>query len=313
MLHQPSGDGKAQPRAAVLARSRHICLRKDVENEILLGFRDTHARILDGNFQHYLALCSGPDKHLRYHMAQRGELERVAEQVHQNLLQPGGVAHHPPGHVRRNIQNDLQPLARSLRAHHAMHALQQGFRTELYVFQFQMPRFYFGEVQNIVDEVHEQQAGIAQQFQIPGLLLRKLRCLQHVHKSQHGVHGGAYLVAHGGKKTALGPAGIFRRLARLVQGLFHRQPRGDIAHHAQYGLLPHVEHLAVVYLGRERGTLYRQYAYLEPAACQPRARRGLAHGIQHLQHLAAVFRPCQVQNAHFHQPLPVAAHLRQRL
>src|SRR5439155_16343908 len=85
-LHQPAGDRQAQPGALVLAADPALTLLKALEDALGVVRRDTDAGIADADQQlRALAFCRDP------HAARLGELDSVAQQVQEDLLELGAI------------------------------------------------------------------------------------------------------------------------------------------------------------------------------------------------------------------------------
>ena len=71
-------------------------------------------------------------------------------------------------------------------------------------------------IQNVVDDAQQQLAGAFQLVQVLGQLFRLVQLVLHQGRQpDDGVHGGADIVAHVGKKVGLGLAGALGRVQRL--------------------------------------------------------------------------------------------------
>src|SRR5215510_11645687 len=102
-LDQLFHNGQAEPGAAVLPSRRAIGLRKGLENQALLVERDTNPRIPDSKVQEaarcpFLELSLSAtfwgSRHLdlNHHLSARGEFDRIAHEVHQDLTQTPRIA-----------------------------------------------------------------------------------------------------------------------------------------------------------------------------------------------------------------------------
>ena len=80
-LHQLARDGGAQARTTKAARGGRISLCKRVKNTFELVLRNANARVLDGQVQAALLIV-----HAQLHMAAFGELDGIAHQIDENLL-----------------------------------------------------------------------------------------------------------------------------------------------------------------------------------------------------------------------------------
>src|SRR5262249_42892545 len=89
-LDQVLADRQAQTGAAEAARGGRVGLRERAEQPGDLLGRDADAGVLDLEAQPRTARAR-PRRRAQHHLARVGELERVAEQVHQDLAQPALV------------------------------------------------------------------------------------------------------------------------------------------------------------------------------------------------------------------------------
>ena len=89
---QLRGDSQAQARAAMSAGRRFIGLRKGFENARLLRLGNAAAGIRNVKVQVSLAVGSGLDRDAQNHFSLLGKLDRVVEQVDQDLPKPHRVA-----------------------------------------------------------------------------------------------------------------------------------------------------------------------------------------------------------------------------
>src|SRR5262245_51031414 len=101
-LHQPAADREAEAGPAEPSRRRRVGLGEGVEDEPALVRRDPDACVLyryakdHGVVRHRLGIDANGD------LAPLGELDRVADQVDENLADTAGVAHEIVGHPRVN-------------------------------------------------------------------------------------------------------------------------------------------------------------------------------------------------------------------
>ncbi|CAB5705609.1 Uncharacterised protein [Aeromonas hydrophila] len=164
---------------------------------------------------------------LQAHLPPLGELDGVAEQVEDDLAQAQRVDEHS----RQGGQ--LDPVAKPLLLGHPLagagHRVEQRRQLARLGGQGQLARFDAGDVQHIADEIEQAVGGFGGDAQLlagvageGGILARQL---QH---AENGVHGGADLVAHGGQKVALGPAGAVGLLLGAAQRLLHGLAFGDV-------------------------------------------------------------------------------------
>src|SRR5207248_2746529 len=104
------GDCQSKARAAVLARGGHVDLRKRPEQQSHLVRGDANARIGDRKVQ------ANPSRFFQllldtqHDLSGGGELDRIANQVDDDLPQPAGVAHYAVGDIGQDVADQLQPL-----------------------------------------------------------------------------------------------------------------------------------------------------------------------------------------------------------
>ena len=142
------------------------------------------------------------------HRALLGELERIAQQVEQDLLQAQRIADHALRHVGRDIGGELQALGGGLRRQRLGHALDQLDGRELDAFEVEAAGLDLGEVEDVVDDAQQRRRRVAHGAERFALLGRERRALEHVDHAQHAVHRRADLVAHGGEEGRLGLVGL---------------------------------------------------------------------------------------------------------
>ncbi len=86
-------DGKAKPRAAIFARCGDIGLYEFFKYNLALVFGNADTRIFDTEEKHRIAGLVARARDIYLHIADIGELDRIADQVAHNLLQPCRIAH----------------------------------------------------------------------------------------------------------------------------------------------------------------------------------------------------------------------------
>ena len=111
-IGQPRADGEAQAGAAVAARHRGVAQLERLEQ---LGHAvgvDADAGVADLDAQHRHGAAAVGDERAQLHLAHRGELDGVAEQVVDDLRQPRPVAEQPVRDVVGDGAADPQPAGR---------------------------------------------------------------------------------------------------------------------------------------------------------------------------------------------------------
>ena len=92
---QPRADGQAQAGAAVAARHRRVAELERLEDLRHAIGLDADAGVADVDAQHRHGAAAVGDERPQPHLAHRGELDGVAEQVVDDLRQPRAVAEQP--------------------------------------------------------------------------------------------------------------------------------------------------------------------------------------------------------------------------
>src|SRR5579864_2993996 len=88
--HQPNQsrrNGQAQSRSSILSRRRSVGLSEGLENESLLVERNPDASVRDREMQAHILLGLGIFFDLENHSAALGKLDRIVDQVRQDLPQ----------------------------------------------------------------------------------------------------------------------------------------------------------------------------------------------------------------------------------
>ncbi len=233
-VHQLRADRQAQAGAPMAAGGGGVCLGELVEDlaELLGGDADAGVLDLDAQGDPRLVLLFGGD--IQQHLALRGELQRVAEQVGEDLADAARVADQVARDLRREAEDQVQVLARGLGRHHVQDVLGGAQQVERDRLQGQLARLDLGEIEDVVDQGHQGLAtgpGEFRQFALGG---RQFAVEQQSDGPQRAIHGGADLVAHVGQEIALGAAGGLRRVAGLPQLLAAQLLRADVHHRSHH-------------------------------------------------------------------------------
>ena len=162
-LDDAPGDRKAQARAALLARARAVDLLELLEDALLVLGRDADAGVGHRD-QEAAVLDLGPDAH----GAGLGELDRVADQVHQHLGEPALVAA-PARQVRRHVDLERELLLRRQRlgrAHHVQHQLAHRVVDRR---ERQLAGLDLGQIEHVVDQAEQMAAVLLDALQHLGI------------------------------------------------------------------------------------------------------------------------------------------------
>ena len=152
-----------------------------------------------------------------------GELQGIADQVHQNLADPRRIALHPECiHARRDRQLERQPTLLRAVLEGLGATVDQVGQVERNMFQLQRLAFDAREVEDIVDHLEQMLGGLGGQRRVFGLLLGHLGGFQQLQHAQYAVHRRAQFVAHHRQEVRLrivGALGFFTGLDQLRHGL----------------------------------------------------------------------------------------------
>ncbi len=192
--------------------------------------------------------CSWPNGMLRCarpaggdfddHLALVGELHGVADEVDQDLPQPGHVADQNLGDGVIHQAGQVEVLLRRLGRQQVQGLLDAGVELEGMVLQLELARFDLGEVEDVVDDRQQRVGAAAGGLDIIALLVGQLGVQQQRGHADDAVHGRADLVAHVGQELGLGERGFLELLVERDEGgvafdqlllAFAQRPVGGVA------------------------------------------------------------------------------------
>src|SRR5439155_12377418 len=139
-LDQLLRDGRPEPGAAEAARGGLVCLREALEDFGLRFGRDADAGVADREFQAHLLSRLALRRDVHRDATLLGELERVADQIDQDLAQVMRIAAQCRRHVRHDRYDDLQPFRRRLRGKDARGAVHQRMQIEIGLLEGKLAR-----------------------------------------------------------------------------------------------------------------------------------------------------------------------------
>jgi hypothetical protein len=129
LLHQLLGDDEPEPGAPIAAGDGGVCLVEGLEQLALLLFRDADAGIANQHPQAHLVAAGFPgllDTHV--HVAALGELDGVAGEVGEHLLQAHGVAGEVVRHGGIHLEGEFELLVVGARPGRCMVSLRVSRR-----------------------------------------------------------------------------------------------------------------------------------------------------------------------------------------
>jgi len=212
---QQTADRQAQPGAAVLPGIGIIRLLKALEDCLQLVRRDADAGVGDAEMEAAYCLLR-PLFHCRFDLNGDGplgrELDRIAHQVKEDLVEAEIVADHRLRHSGSLDDFELEPLFHGRDVHGGDEGLEEPVDGERPVVDLQLAGFDLGKIEDVVEEA-EQALGRLLHRPKKALLLRGITHIQRqVGHAENGVHRRADLVAHVGQKERFCSIGCFRPL-----------------------------------------------------------------------------------------------------
>ncbi|OEZ97550.1 hypothetical protein DUGA2_58890 [Duganella sp. HH101] len=251
--HQPLADRQAEAGAAEAPRGRAFGLRERIEDAALLLRVDADAGVAHREVQPHLHRVGILQLDAHHHRAALGELDGVAGQVDQHLVEPQRVAHHVRRQRGIEIEQHLDRLALHAGAEYQRQVAQHLLQVERHLLQHQLARFHLGEIQDVVEDAQQRMGRRIGLVDIVALLRAQRRQPQQVLHAEDAVHRRADLMAHGGQELALhargglGPVALDQHRVALA-----RQLLGALAHARLQRLAALHDHLRHV-VERARG------------------------------------------------------------
>ena len=134
-------DGQAQACTAVAARGRGIALHERIEQTVQLVRLDPDARVAHGHVDliGVRGRLYGP--HQDDHLPLRGELDRVRDEVDQDLPQPRRIRHERRRHLRVDVTGQVDAFFSRLRGQQIDSLGDAGAQVEGVDFEFDVPGF----------------------------------------------------------------------------------------------------------------------------------------------------------------------------
>ena len=261
-LGQAPADGQAEAGAAVLARRARVGLRERLEEARQALGAEADAGVAHREGEADAAVSGRRARHRQHDLAALGELDRVGEQVEEDLAQPrqvGADRHRDIAfeHVRR--VEVLLGCAHADEIERRLDAIAQVERMRLDVHP---PGLDLREVEDVVDDREERVPAVPDRPGEVALLVRKRRVEQQPAHADDGVHRRADLVAHRRQERALGLVGGLGCGAGEL-GLGERLRRAPDRDRADGAALPqHGRHEQRIVLAEAPGGLAQGLGYV---------------------------------------------------
>src|SRR5450631_2832131 len=135
------------------------------------------------------------------------EFDGVAHQIDEHLTQPHRVAADLGRHFVLDDAGQLESLLTRTAGAYFNGFLDRLPQTERDSFELHFPRFYLGEVQDVVDDLQQGFGGSRDGFGKAPLARSQIGALQQFGHAHDPIHRSADFVAHAGQEFALGAAG----------------------------------------------------------------------------------------------------------
>ena len=206
-LAQPLDDHQAEPGAAVAARHRAVGLGERAEQPRHHRRRDADPGVGDGQAQAPAVAVVAEVSQRDDDVAALGELDRVADQVGQDLPQAAGVAVAAGVEPGRDVAHQLEPATVGRQPEQLDGVLDHGPDIELELLELQPSGLDLGEVEDVVDHGEQALRRGPHRGREVALPRQQIGREQQLGQAEHAVHRRPDLVAHVGQELGLGAAG----------------------------------------------------------------------------------------------------------
>ncbi len=231
-FRQLPGNGQSKAGAFEIAGCGCVHLAELVEQHAELVLWNAHAGVPDSEAEQDIGFAVPGSAgrslvrrdislfHRNQYLPLLRKLQRIPDQVGQNLAQPVGVAAKKRGNPGVDEVDEFQSFLVGAKGKRGGHLVHQALQIKVQQFHAQTSGLDLGKVQDVVDQIQQGLAAGLDGFHIADLLLGQVRILQKARHSEHSVHGRTDLVAHVGQKFGFGPVGGLGLLLDLTQLLF---------------------------------------------------------------------------------------------
>ena len=225
----------------MLASGRAVDLRIGGEDPglLLLGQADAGVGHLEMEEGSGAGRLPAPDPHDDF--TRVGELDRVAEQVDEDLPEPAWIADRVVRNIRPDVEDQLDAFVCSRLREQLDRLLCHVLGAEVDALHAHTAGLDLGEVEDVVDDLQQRVAGGPHCFHVVALLRGEVRLHQQAGHADHPVHRGADLVAHRRQELRLHAGKLLELLVALPQ-VGHQLRPGRlrrVGHHAVFPLLLH--------------------------------------------------------------------------
>ncbi len=231
-IHQLPGNCQPQAGAAVLPADGSVDLLERQKNAFLLRLGNADTGIPHLDQQHIVVrLRRRPAAHAHLHLAPLGELQRVGQQVAQNLQQAHPVADQQRRYIRVHLHTEKQPFLFGHWRQAGLELVQQFAQIERLQLELHVSGLDPRQVQNVVDQLQQIVPGTVDDLGVAHLLVAEVATgilFQLVAENQDAVERRAQLVGHVGKEFRLVAIGDHQLVRLLAQALLGGLAMADI-------------------------------------------------------------------------------------
>ena len=228
-LDQALADHQAQAGTTETPGGRGLGLGEAVEDTGQLLGADADAGIAHRHAQGDALGIAPQLAQADHHLALLGELEGIAGQVDQHLLQPQAVTDQRAGQFGIQVEHHLDILLPLVAGQHHGQVAQQGLELEAMQVELQLAGLDLRIVEDVVEQAEQRLRRAVSLLHIVQLARIELGGLDQLKHAEHRVHRRADLVAHVGQEGALGRTGGVGLLLGLAQARLQFELGGDVA------------------------------------------------------------------------------------
>ena len=231
-FHQLTGYRQPQPGSAVMTADRTIDLLERLENPLVLILGDANAAIAHLQLQRLgRAIVEGAAAHQQFHLALLGKLQRVGQQVTQDLLQPCAIGIQRKRHIGIDNNLQLQPFLLGHRPERYLLLGEEFAQVQRLQLELHVARFDLGKIQHIVDQLQQFMAGAVNDVGMPNLFLVEVARTvlpQLIAENKNAVEWCAQLMGHVGEKFGLVAVGHGQLIGLITQAALSSLAMADI-------------------------------------------------------------------------------------
>lgn len=239
-VHQLPTDRQPKPGPA-LHRASLGHLDERLEQARLVRRSDTDTGILHVHPDDRPPLVQAPFLETDRHLSPLGELDRIAHQVGEHLLEAQGIDQHVPSRGIVQLHNEPQAFLPGQAFEHAAHRLHDMAQANPLGREGQVAGLDLGDVEDVADEQLQRPRSLVGDLQRGAFALLRRQALQdQFEDADDRIHRRTDLVAHGRQEDALRPIRLVRLAHRLAQLAGQALPFGDVdpaVHQAEHPAL----------------------------------------------------------------------------